>query len=446
MFGKLSFKGGIHPPYAKSQTQTLPIEVLPPPEKVIIHLSMHIGAPSKVIVKRGDKVKIGQLLAEPGGFVSSPAHSSVSGEVSSIGNYPHPLGHHLTAVEIINDKNEDRIVSKPLEKDWREAAPGEIVQKISNSGIVGLGGASFPTHVKLSPPGDKKIDTLIINGSECEPYLTADHRMLLEKADEILCGTLILRKILGARKTYIGIEDNKPDAIETINKKLSDKKYNGIKLIKLQTKYPQGGEKQLINAITKMEVPSGRLPMDVGCLVQNVGTAYAVWDAVCNGTPLYQRVTTVTGPTVKKPANLLIRIGTPIKYVLEYCETDLAATKKVIMGGPMMGLAQSELDAPVIKSTSGLLALDKIHEGIKRYDCISCGHCLNVCPIHLSPSSLAKFINKGLYDEADKWNVLDCMECGSCAYVCPSKINLVHFLKLGKNFVMSARKAEAKKE
>lgn len=446
MFGKLSFKGGVHPPYNKGQTEALTIEVLPPPDKVIIPLSMHIGAPAKVVVKRGDRVKIGQVLAEPGGFVSSPAHSSVSGEVSSIGDFPHPLGHHLTAIEITNDKNDDLITPAPLDKDWREAAPGEIVQKIAASGIVGMGGASFPTHVKLSPPGDKKINTLIINGSECEPYLTADHRMLLEKADEILCGTLILRKILGTQKTYIGIEDNKPDAIETINSKLSDEKFNGIKLIKLHTKYPQGGEKQLINAITKREVPSGGLPMDVGCLVQNVGTAFAVWDAVCNGMPLYQRVATVTGPTVKKPANLLIRIGTPIKYVLEYCGVDLAATKKVIMGGPMMGLAQPELDAPVIKSTSGLLAIGEIHEGIKTNDCISCGHCLKACPIHLSPSLIAKFVNKGLYDDAGKWNVLDCIECGACAFVCPSKINLVHFFKLGKHFVMAAQKAKAKEE
>lgn len=445
MFGKLSFKGGVHPPYNKGQTAALKIEILPPPEKVIIPLSMHIGAPAKVIVKRGDKVKIGQPLTEPGGFVSSPTHSSVSGEVSSVGSFPHPLGQHLTAVEITNDNNDDCIEPAPLGKDWREAAPGEIVQKVSESGIVGMGGASFPTHVKLSPPSDKKIDTLIINGAECEPFLTADHRLLLEKTDDILCGTLILRKILGAQKTYIGIEDNKPDAIEMVKSKLSDSKFSDIKLTVLHTKYPQGGEKQLINAITKREVPSGGLPMDVGCLVQNVGTAYAVLDAVCNGMPLYQRVVTVTGPTVKKPANLLIRIGTPVKYVLEHCGVDFAATKKVIMGGPMMGLAQSELGAPVIKSTSGLLALDEIHDGIRSYNCIHCGHCLKACPIHLSPSVIAKFVDKSIYDEADKWNVLDCMECGSCAFVCPSKINLVHFMKLGKFHVMAARKAAAKK-
>lgn len=446
MFGKLSFKGGVHPPHNKDRTADLKIEVLPPPERVVIPLSMHIGAPAKVIVKRGDKVKIGQPLAETGGFVSSPVHSSVSGEVSSIGSFPHPLGQRLTAVEISNDNNDDIIEPVPLDKSWREAAPGEILQNISANGIVGMGGASFPTHVKLSPPSDRNIDTLIINGAECEPYLTADHRLLLEKADEILCGTLIIKKILGAQKTYIGIEENKPDAIDTIKGFLSDNKYKDIKLTVLRTKYPQGGEKQIIKAIAKREVPSGGLPMDVGCIVHNVGTAYAVWDAVCNGIPLYKRVVTVTGPTVNKPANLLVRIGTPIRHALEYCEVDLTSTKKVIMGGPMMGVALSELEAPVIKSTSGLLAIRETHEGIRSYDCIHCGQCLKACPIHLSPSVLAKFINRNFYEEAERWNVLDCIECGSCAYICPSRINLVHFMKLGKFHVMAAKKKATKKE
>ncbi len=446
MFRKLSFKGGVHPPCNKHLTEALDITVLPPPEKVTIPISMHIGAPSKIIVKRGDQVKIGQVIAESGGFVSSPAHSSVSGEVSSVGPFPHPLGKHITAIEIVNDKKEDSIVLEPLDKKWREAAPGEIVKKISSCGIVGMGGASFPTHVKLSPPSGKKIDTLIINGAECEPYLTADHRLLLEKTDEVLSGILILKKTLGAQNAVIGIEDNKPDAIDTVKKKLSDQKNNDIRLVKLRTKYPQGGEKQLINAVTKREVPSGGLPMDVGCVVHNVGTTLAVWDAICIGTPLYQRVVTVTGPTVKQPANLLVRIGTPIRYVLEHCSADLTQTKKVIMGGPMMGLAQSELDAPVIKSTSGLFAYNEIHPGVHAYNCIICGRCFQVCPIHLTPSLLAKYVNKGLYSEADQYNILDCMECGSCTYVCPSKINLVHYIKLGKYHVIAARKSADNKK
>jgi len=226
---------------------------------------------------------------------------------------------------------------------------------------------------------------------------------------------------------------------------LSDNKFNSLKLVKLQTKYPQGGEKQLINAITKREVPSGGLPMDVGCIVQNVGTSYAVWDAIYNGMPLYQRVVTVTGPTVKKPANLLVRIGTPIQYVMEHCEVDFASTKKIIMGGPMMGIAQSELGAPVIKSTSGLFAYNKTFNGIRTYNCINCGNCVKACPIHLVPSMLAKYIENGMYKEAEQWNILDCMECGSCAYICPAWINLVHFIKLGKYHVTKAKKAQKDK-
>ncbi len=443
MFGKISFKGGVHPSHSKHYTEDLSIEVLPPPEKVIIPLSMHIGAPAKIAVKRGDKVKIGQIIGESGGFVSSPVHSSVSGEVSSVGPFPHPLGKKVTAVEIANDNNDESVSLEPLDKDWREAAHGEIIQKISSCGIVGMGGASFPTHVKLSPPSEKKIDTLIINGAECEPYLTADHRLLLEKTDEILCGMLILKKTLGAQNAYIGIEDNKPNAISTVKKKLSEGKYNGLKLMQLQTKYPQGGEKQLINAITKREVPSAGLPMDVGCVVQNVSTSFAVWEAVCTGTPLYQRVVTVTGPCVKKPANLLVRVGTPVQYVLEHCDVDLSAIKKLIMGGPMMGLALSDFNTPVIKSTSGLLVLNETHPGIRAYDCISCGRCTKVCPIHLAPFQLAKYIGKKMYQDADQWNILDCMECGSCAFICPAKINLVQYIKLGKYHVTAERKAAA---
>ncbi len=446
LFKNLSFKGGVHPPHKKSATESSPITILPSPPKVYIPLSMHIGAPAKIAVKRGDRVKIGQVLAEAGGFVSAAVHSSVSGTVASVADYPHPLGKLITAVEIENDGLDETVEFVPFEKSWREAAPGELVQKIASCGLVGMGGASFPTHVKLSPPSDKPIDTLIINGSECEPYLPADHRVLLEKTEQILKGALILKKILGARNGFIAVEDNKPDALKVIGDRLNDSVFNSLTLAKLKTKYPQGGEKQLINAVTKREVPSGGLPMDVGCVVQNVSTAYAVWDCIINGVPLYQRVVTVTGPTAGKPANLMVRIGTPIEYVLEHCEVDMGATKKVIMGGPMMGLAQSELSAPVIKSTSGLLCYDKTFPGIKSHNCISCGNCVRVCPVNLVPSMLAKFVDKESYEDAEEWNLLDCMECGCCAFVCPSKINLVHFMKLGKYHVMAARRAADKKK
>lgn len=446
MFGKVSFKGGVHPPGNKQTTASSAIEMLPAPEKVFIPLSMHTGTPAKIAVKIGDKVKIGQVLGEANGFYSSSVHASVSGEVASISPYPHPSGQHLLAVGIVNDGKDEMVECEPLDKSWREAAPGEIIQKIQACGIVGMGGAGIPTHVKLSPPSEKKIDTLIINGAESEPCLTADHRLILEKTEQILCGMMIMKKTLGARHGYVGIEDKNPDAFEAVKKQLADQKYSGIECVKLQTKYPQGGEKQIIKAITKREVPSGGQPMDVGCVVQNVATSYAVWDAVCHGLPLYQRTITVCGPLVKKPANLLVRIGTPVRYILEYCQTDIGGIKKLIMGGPMMGLAQAELDVPVIKTTTGLLTSTATHPGIKSYNCLNCGHCLKACPMSLNPSLLAKYIEKKMYSEAKQWNVLDCMECGSCSYVCPSKINLVHYIKLGKYHVVAAKQTTAIKQ
>jgi len=445
LFGTFSFKGGVHPPHNKSQTEQLPITILPPPPKVIIPLSQHIGAPAKLVVKRGDEVKVGQLLGEAGGFVSAPVYASVSGKVTSVGVAPHPLGHRVISVEIENDGQDTMVEFKPLDRPWRDLAPGELVNAVSAAGIVGMGGASFPTHVKLSPPSEKKIDTLIINGAECEPYLTADHRLMLEKAEELLDGTLILRKILSAEQVFIGIETNKPDAIAHISELISSSdQYSAITIAKLKPKYPQGGEKQLINAITKRQVPSGGLPMDVGCVVQNVGTACAVYEAITKGIPLYQRVVTVTGSAVKKPSNLLVRIGTPVEYVLKACEVDMSQAAKVIMGGPMMGLSQPDLTAPVIKSTSGLLVHDSLVPGVAQTDCISCGNCVKACPIHLTPSFIAKYIEHGKYEEADEWGVLDCVECGSCAYVCPAKINLVHFMKLGKFHVQAQRRATKK--
>ena len=445
MSRKFTFKGGVHPAHKKAQTEHLPIEVFPAPQKVIIPLAQHIGAPAKPLVKRGDRVTIGQVLGEAGGFVSAPVHASVSGTVLSMGSFPHPMGKQVMSVEIENDGTDEKHPCIPFEKPWREAAPGELVQKIQSAGIVGMGGASFPTHVKLSPPSNKPIDVLIINGAECEPYLTADHRLMLERTEDLLIGTQILKKILGAKKCYIAIELNKQNAIEAITAKFSDVRFKDISVAHLQAKYPQGGEKQLINAVTGRMVPSGGLPMDAGCVVQNVGTAIAVRDAILEGTPLFQRVVTVTGPTTGSPKNLLVRIGTPIRHILEACAVDMSATRKIIMGGPMMGIAQTDIDVPVIKSTSGILAYDKTAPAQREYPCINCGHCVHACPIHLVPSRLAKFVEREKFDEAIEWNITDCMECGSCAYVCPSKINLVHLMKLGKYHIQTRRAAANKK-
>lgn len=444
MAKKFSFKGGIHLPQSKKRTEKLAIEHLPVPQKVIIPLSQHVGAPAKPLVKKGDRVLIGQMIGEASGFVSSTIHSSVSGIVQSVGPFSHPSGKQVIAVEIENDGFDEAVSYTPF-GNWRDAAPGELIQQVQAAGIVGMGGAGFPTHVKLSPPSNKTIDTLIINGAECEPYLTADHRLMVERTEHLLTGILILKKIVNASNCFIGIEENKVDACQAIMSVLKDQKYKEVRLARLKVKYPQGGEKQLINAVTGLEVPSGGLPMDVGCVVQNVGTAVAVYDAVIQGIPLYERMVTVSGPVVKNPKNFMVRIGTPIRMLLEATGTDLTAAKKVIMGGPMMGNALADLDAPVIKSTTGILVLNTTQPAVRRYPCINCGHCVRACPIHLIPSRLAKFVEKEKTEEAIEWNIMDCTECGSCAFVCPSKINLVHFMRLGKFHVQAKRAANAQK-
>jgi electron transport complex protein RnfC len=419
-------------------------EVFPAPPIVVIPLSQHIGAPARAIVGKGDRVLVGMAIGEASGHVSAAIHSSVSGTVRAVKPFAHPSGHLTEAVEIENDGTDETVEFEPIGASWREAAQGELVRKIAASGIVGLGGASFPTHVKLSPPTNKPIDTLIINGAECEPYLTDDHRIMVERTEDVINGALMLKKILGAAEAYIGIEDNKQDAINAVYDRVVTSKFDGLKLTVLKSKYPQGGEKQIIDAITKRKVPTGGLPMDIGCVVQNVGTALAVFEAIMHGIPLYQRVVTVVGDGVRSPKNLLVRIGTPARTLLEACNADLTDAKKVIMGGPMMGLALPDLDAPVIKSTSGILVLNQTTEPVRKYPCINCGICMDACPIRLVPSRLAKFVEKNNIEDAISWNLMDCMECGSCAYVCPAKINLVQFYKLGKIRVREKRAAEKK--
>ena len=438
---RYTFSGGIHPSHSKSRTKKVPIEPFKAPEKVIIPLSQHIGAPATPTVKRGEEVVIGQVIGEAGGFVSTPIHSSVSGKVLSVASFPHQSGKNVTAVEIENDGNDISLSFSPPLKSWRDAAPQEIVQAIQAAGIVGMGGAGFPTHVKLSPPSNKPIDMLIINGAECEPFLTADHLLMLERTDDLLDGILILKKVLGAKTCIIGIEENKPDAIKKIGALLTESKYSELSLYILIAKYPQGGEKQLIKAVSGREVPSGGLPMDVGCVVQNVGTTVAVFDMIVKGIPLYERVVTVTGPALASPKNLLVRIGTPVYSLLDACGIEINKIKKIIMGGPMMGLTLSDISVPVIKTTSGLLAFDKVTPALRKYPCINCGHCIHACPINLVPSRIAKFVEKEDYEGAERWNVMDCMECGSCAFICPAKINLVHLLKLGKYHVQAMRRA-----
>jgi electron transport complex protein RnfC len=442
LFGILSFRGGVKIPLHKDLTATLKIEKLPSPPRVIIHCAQHMGTPAIPIVNQGDRVLVGQAVAEAAGPgpLSLPVHASISGTIVSVGPFPHPSGSLMTAVEIENDGNDEKGEMLPLDKPWKEAALGEIVQKIHAAGIAGMGGHGFPTHAKLSPPSNKPIDTLIVNGVECEPYLTADHRLMIEKTEELLTGTLIIRKVLAAKTTFLAVDAQNLDAIARVSELLSDPKFRDISLAKLTTKFPQGGEKQLVYALTKKRVPSGGLPMDVGCVVHNVATVFAVREAVCSGIPLYQRVVTAGGPALRSPKNLLVPVGTPIRFVLQNCAVDMGIVKKIVLGGAMTGMAQSEPDVPVMKSTTAILAFDRIDEAAKINSCIGCGACVRVCPMRLVPSFLAKYVDKNRTGEVKEWGVLDCIECGACAYVCPAKINLVHYMKLGRYWVEKQRK------
>lgn len=436
---RVTFKGGAHPPYEKHFTEHKPIERMPAPAKVFIPLQQHIGAPSEPTVQPGDEVKIGDRLSEPKGFVSVPVHASVSGKVVKIEDYPHPLGTRMPVVVIENDGQDtlsDAI--KPVE-NYLELPADELRNRIRDAGIAGMGGATFPTHVKLSPPEDKPIDTLIINGAECEPYLTADHRLMVEYPDDILKGVQILQKILNVKKTYIGIEKNKPDALRILAEKASS--FGNIEVVGLKVKYPQGAEKQLIKALTGREVPTGGLPMDVGCLVQNVGTVRAVYLAVSQGIPLYERVVTVTGPGVKEPKNLWVRIGTPFRDVIEFCGGYADGVSKLIMGGPMMGIAQYTDEVPVIKGTSGILVLTE--EQTPTYEirpCIGCARCVDSCPMGLMPTTLAQLVDFEDLTEAEKLGVLDCIECGTCTFVCPARRQLLQSIRYGKYQIMQKKR------
>jgi len=425
-----TFKSGIHPDDYKMQTQSLPIEILPTPKEVFIPLQQHIGAPCNPTVEVKEEVKIGQVIGSTDAYVSSPVHATMSGIVKDIGRYPNPTGGRTQMVHIIaSDEEEPNGVY--TEVDWTKLSIDEIKNRIKNAGIVGLGGAAFPTHVKLSPPEDKPIDTFILNGCECEPFLTADHRTMLEMPDNILKGMAIIMKVLGVKKGYVGIESNKPDAIDSMQKAADG---YGFEVVTVKTKYPQGAEKMLIKAIKKRKVPTGGLPMDIGAVVQNVGTAVAVVNAVSYEKPLTQRVVTVTGNGIKEPKNLMVTIGTKFSDVIEFCGGLVDETAQVFMGGPMMGIAQYNLSVPVIKATSGIVCTTD-YKQVEPLACIGCGSCVQSCPMFLMPTRLARLSLIRHWSDADKMGIMNCIECGSCAYVCPSNIPLVQWIRVGKQKV-----------
>lgn len=434
-----SFRGGIHPKDRKEATAQKAIVKAAIPAKLIIPVRQHIGAPCSPCVAVGDTVRKGQVIAEAQGFVSAPIHAPTSGKVSEIAVYPHPVFGTCQAVVIESDGADDWAEGLPAQNDWQAMEPKKIVEHIRSAGIVGMGGATFPAHVKLSPPPDKPIGTLILNGAECEPYLTSDHRVMLEMADKIIDGMHIAMKVLNVKQGFIGIEENKPDAIKQFKELLGT---GDISVAALPTKYPQGAEKNLILAITGKEVPSGGLPMDVGVVVINAGTAVAIADGVIRGIPVIERVTTITGSCVAEPQNLSVRIGTTFEAAIGMCGGFKCDPVKIIMGGPMMGMAQKTLQVPIIKGTSGIVALSEAEVGqTTELTCIRCGRCVNACPMGLVPRVFSDMCDKKQYALAKSdFGLLDCAECGSCVYVCPSKRNIVQYVKLSKAQLAAVKK------
>ena len=424
--------GGVHPPENKISAGKK-IEQLPIPKTVFIPVAQHIGAPSTAVVNKGDVVKTGQIIAKSSGFVSTNIHSSVSGKVKKIDVSADSSGYPKQGIfiEVEGDEWEENIDrSVDLKREF-DLDGQKIIQKIQDAGIVGLGGATFPTHVKLVPPKGMKAEVLLINGVECEPYLTSDHRLMLEKADEIMVGTQLLMRAMNVEKAAIGIENNKPDAIQLFTDKA--KNYKGISVVALKVKYPQGGEKQLIKAVTGKEVPSGSLPIAVGAVVSNVGTAFAVYEAVQKNKPLFERVVTVTGKNIAKPSNFKVRIGTATAELIEAAGGLPEDSGKIISGGPMMGRAIVSLDIPVTKGTSGILVMPGREASRGEYmECIRCSRCVSVCPMGLEPYLLMTLGVKQIFDRAENEKVMDCMECGSCAYTCPSNRPLLDYIRFGK--------------
>jgi electron transport complex protein RnfC len=432
--------GGIHPADNKISAESA-IETVVPEGIVRIFLSQHIGAPSAPVVAKGDKVKVGQLIAKATGFVSANIHSSVSGTVTNIDLVADHLGIKKEAI-IINVENdewmEDIDRSDNIVREIKPAAE-EILKKIADLGLVGLGGAAFPSHVKLSPPPGKTAKYLIINAAECEPYLTSDYRVMLEHTEELMIGIQILKKAIGVSIAYIGVEINKPKAIEKLNSLISV--YEGIKIVPLKKKYPQGGEKQLIKAVINEETPSGGLPIDVGAIVHNVGTTFAVYEAIQKNKPLIDNIVTITGENIPVQKNLLVRVGTPVSKLLELVGGIPENTGKVIFGGPMMGKAASNPDAPTQKSVSAVLLMPdrESHRG-KASACIRCSRCVSVCPMNLEPYLLKRMAECKMFEESEKNSIHDCIECGSCAYSCPANIPLLDYIRLGKTEVLKMKR------
>ncbi|MDA3939849.1 MAG: electron transport complex subunit RsxC [Spirochaetia bacterium] len=432
-------RGGVHPPGRKYLSENKPIKNAVISDLSVIALSQHLGSPSESIVNPGDIVREGMLIGKSTGFISGNIHSPVPGTVKEISDIYLPNGMTSKAIVIEMEGEFDRLGKETIETNWEHLSGKELIEIINSNGIVGLGGATFPANVKFTLPRGKKAEYLVINGVECEPYLTADHRLMLEKADQIIEGIKIIASIIKPEKLAIGIEINKENAIKII-KEAALRADLPLDVVSLKVKYPQGDEKQLLKAVTGREVPSGALPMEIACVVSNVGTVNAIYEAVVLGKPLIERVITVSGGAIKNPQNLKVRIGTPIKSLIEECGGFTEEPAKVVVGGPMMGFAIYDLDTPVTKGTSGILALtSKEVRGASQTACVSCGRCIAACPMGLNPTTLFKYIDHTEYENAESIGLMDCKECGSCGYVCLARIPLIQGMRLGKRMLRTKK-------
>jgi electron transport complex protein RnfC len=426
-----SFRHGVHPPDLKALTGALPIRRLAFPAEIILPLRQHAGKPARPIVKVGDRVERGDTVAEADGHVSAPVHASAAGTVASIGLWPHPDGSHATAIRIEVERYSPQALRPRIVPEWEGLSREELVAAVKDAGVVGLGGAAFPAHVKLAPPAEYPIDTLVVNGCECEPYLTTDHRTMVEYPERVQLGIRIMLHCLGAKRAIVGIEKNKPDASAAIRRTLPTDL--DVSVLDLTVKYPQGAEKMLIKAVLGREVPSGRLPMHVGAMVQNVASLATIAEVFETGLPLIERIVTVTGRGIAAPANLIVPVGTRLRYLLDACGGLRPEAREVVFGGPMMGAAQADLDVPVTKGTTGVIVLSE--DEVRRrqsWPCIKCGHCLDACPVFLNPQHLGALALADRYEEMESAHLTDCMLCGCCSYVCPSNIPLSQLFAASK--------------
>lgn len=425
------FRHGIHPPESKDLTAHLPLRRMEFPDEVVLPLRQHAGKPAVLRVRVGDRVLRGDVIAAADGFVSAPVHASASGTVTAIGLWPHPDGTMDTAVHIAADRWSPQVPRPRLVPRWDGLTPEQVVRAVQDAGVVGLGGAAFPTHVKLAPPRDLSVELIILNGAECEPYLTTDHRIMVEYPERVHFGLRVMMHALGVGRAVIGVERNKPDAIAALER--TRPLDLGVEILPLTVKYPQGAEKMLIRSVTGREVPSGKLPVAAGVVVQNVGSAASIAEVFETGLPLVERVVTVSGHGVRAPANLVVPVGTRLGTLLDACGGLTDAAAEIIFGGPMMGVPQSSLDVPVVKGTTGVVVLtrDEVRRD-RSYPCIHCGQCLDACPVYLNPQHLGELARAGRYVEMESLHLMDCMLCGSCSYVCPSNIPLAQLFQASK--------------